>query len=108
MELRKYERYPSENLFDFIAFDEHDNTRQYAMGKTLDICVDGLRMETNTPIRKNVRLQLTLELGDHLIDIEGVTVHSGKKEQKFITGLSFLKVARQDRRILEYYIDRLQ
>ncbi len=109
MELRKYERYESRNLVDYAILDEGGKEQSRALARTLDLSIDGLRLETREPLQGDTRLRFTLGLKNHLIQAEGVTVYCRSEERyRHISGLSFQKVEKSDRRKLESYLEQLQ
>ncbi len=107
MELRKFARYPSENLIDYTPLDHKGNMQPWELSKTLDISLDGLQIETRSPLKNNTLLHMIMSLNDHLIHIEGVTIYCNRKERKYVAGLSFQKIPSPERRKLQSYLEEL-
>jgi len=104
-EHRRYIRYDALHLLDYLVMDSDGTTGQYAMGRTLDVSIDGIQLETIDEIDRDTLLQITIGLEDDLVDIEGRTVHSSPLSGRHVAGVSFLKVSKEGRRILTRYID---
>lgn len=73
------------------------------MGRTLDLCLDGLRLETTHPMHTDTKIQMTVGLDGHLIDVEGKTTHTSPQENRYISGVSFSRVSKNGRKILTKY-----
>lgn len=106
-EKRKYVRYDSQHLLDYIILDTNGNPGRYSMGRTLDVCLDGLKLETAQPLHTDTRIRLTVGVDDDLIDVEGRTTHTSPQSDRFISGVSFSKVSKNGRKVLSKYLERL-
>ncbi len=104
-EQRKFIRHDALHLLDYIIIDEQGNTGQYSMGRTIDVSVDGIKLETVYPIEANTRLLITLGIEDDLVDLEGKTTHAQPSDDRFVSGVTFLKVNPNGRRVLSKYVD---
>lgn len=104
-EKRRFIRYDSLHLLDYIILDEEGQSGQYSMGRTIDVSADGIKLETNYPLQENTRLLLTIGLEEDLVDLEGITMHASSQHGRYIAGVNFLKVTKDGRRILNRYIE---
>lgn len=104
-EKRKYIRHDALHLLDYTVIDGDGNPGAYSMGRTLDVCLDGLRLETTTPLHTDTRIRLTVGFEDQLIDVEGRTTHtSPQSDDRFISGVSFSRVSKNGRKLLIKYL----
>jgi len=104
-EKRRFIRYDSLHLLDYITLDEEGQSGQYSMGRTIDVSVDGIKLETSYPLKENTRLLLTIGLEEDLVDIEGITTHASSHNGRFFSGVNFVKVTKDGRRIVNRYIE---
>lgn len=104
-EQRRFIRYDSLHLLDYLVLDEEGRTGQYSMGRTIDVSVDGLKLETVYPLKPETRLLITVGLEDDLIDLEGRTTHVAPCDGRFVSGITFLKISKEGRRIFTKYTE---
>ena len=104
-EQRKFIRYDSLHLLDYLVLDEEGRTGQYSMGRTIDVSIDGIKLETIYPLQPNTRLLITVGLEDDLIDLEGRTTHAAPCDGRFVSGVTFLKITKEGRRIFAKYTE---
>ncbi|MGB3209641.1 MAG: PilZ domain-containing protein [Desulforhopalus sp.] len=104
-EQRKFIRYDSLHLLDYIILDEEGNPGTYSMGRTIDVSIDGLKLETANPLQSDTRLLITVGIEDDLIDLEGRTTHALPHDGRYISGVTFLKINKEGRRVLTKYVD---
>lgn len=104
-EQRKFIRHDALHLLDYIVMDENGSTGQYSMGRTIDVSIDGVKLETVHPIEANTRLLITLGIEDDLVDLEGQTTHAEPTNDRFVSGVTFLKINQNGRRVLSKYVD---
>jgi PilZ domain len=107
-EKRKFIRYDSLHLLDYQVLDEEGNPGAYSMGRTIDVSIDGLKLETTIPFKADTRLLITVGLEDDLIDLEGRTTHSHPDNGRYISGINFLKITKDGRRIFAKYVAAFQ
>ena len=55
-EQRKFIRYDSLHLLDYQVLDEDGNPGIYSMGRTIDVSIDGLKLETTTEFKVDTHL----------------------------------------------------
>lgn len=107
-EKRQYKRLDSLHLLDYQTIDISGNEGEYAMGRTLDLSVNGIRLETDRKIPEDTPLIITLAVEDELVDIQGTPVHSLSAESWHLSGIEFKTISREGRSILARYIEALQ
>lgn len=105
LEKRKFIRYDALHLLDYIVIDDEGNPGTYSMGRTIDVSIDGLKLETSQPLKLDSRLLITVGIEDDLIDLEGRITHAAAHEDRFISGVTFVKIGKDGERILSKYID---
>lgn len=101
---RRFIRYEALHLLDYIEMDEAGNHGTYSMGRTIDVSIDGLKLETAYPLRPNIRLLITIGIEEDLVDLEGRTTHATPRDGRYVTGITFLKITKEGRRILALYV----
>lgn len=104
-EKRRFIRYDSLHLLDYQIIDDQGQAGQYSMGRTIDVSVDGIKLETVYPLQENTHLLLTIGLEDDLIDLEGVTTHASPHDGRYVSGVNFIKITKDGRRIVNRYIE---
>jgi hypothetical protein len=107
-EQRKFIRYDSLHLLDYLILDEEGNPGTYSMGRTIDVSLDGIKLETTIPLTTNTRLLITLGIEDDLVDLEGRTTHALPLDGRYISGVTFLKISKNGRRVLAKYVEAFQ
>jgi hypothetical protein len=107
-EQRKFIRYDSLHLLDYLVLDEEGKPGTYSMGRTIDVSLDGLKLETTTRFTPNTRLLITVGIEDDLVDLEGQTTHAHPQDGRYISGITFLKTTKEGRRVLTKYIEAFQ
>ena len=78
-EKRKFLRLDSLHLLDYQIVDENGYECEYSMARTLDVSINGIKMETLQNIPLSSILVITLGIEDTLIDIEGAPPFTQKK-----------------------------
>ena len=107
-EQRKFIRYDALHLLDYTVLSEDDERGEYSMGRTIDVSVDGIKLETNAPLKINTRLLITIGLEDDLVDLEGRVTHSSPHDGRFLSGVVFLKISKNGRRVFTKYVEAFQ
>jgi hypothetical protein len=107
-EKRKFIRLDSLHLLDYLIIDNEGNEGEYSMGRTLDVSINGITMETVKAVSMGVNLVLTLGIEEDLVDISGRPTHTEPHDSRYITGIEFTKVSAENRAILRKYIDEFQ
>jgi hypothetical protein len=107
-EQRKFIRYDALHLLDYTVLDENGDGSDYSMGRTIDVSVDGIKLETTIHIPVNTRLLITVGLEDDLVDLEGKITHEAPHDGRFLSGVVFLKISKNGRRVFSKYVEAFQ
>ncbi|SDO44627.1 PilZ domain-containing protein [Desulforhopalus singaporensis] len=104
-ERRRYVRYDILHLLDYILYDSDGNPGPYSMGRTLDVSLDGIKLETQQLVNSGTIIRITIGLKNDLIEIEGIVTHASKSAGTYAAGVVFSKVSQQARETLKKYIE---
>ena len=105
-ERRRYIRPESLNLLDYIVVDEQGVQGEYSMGRTLNISVGGILMETHVKLQAGQQVMISLGLEDELVDVMGRIVHSkSHHDGMFHNGIEFFHASVEDRRVINKYVE---
>lgn len=104
-EQRKFIRYDSLHLLDYLVLDKEGNPGTYSMGRTIDVSIDGLKLETTTLFEPDTRMLITVGIEDDLVDLEGRTTHASPLDGRYVSGITFLKISKEGRRVFTKYTE---
>ncbi len=104
-EQRNFIRYDALHLLDYIVLDENGDAGEYSMGRTMDVSIDGIKLETSSRLKAGTRLLITVGLEDDLVDLEGRTTHASPHDGRFISGVGFIKISKNGRRVFAKYVE---
>lgn len=104
-EKRKFIRWDSIHLLDYLVIDPDGSEGQYSMGRTLDVSLNGLKMETSYELPDEAEVEITVGLEKELIDLIGRVVHKSIQAGRYISGIEFVKMSTEGRRIFRLYTD---
>jgi len=105
-ERRRYVRPESLNLLDYIVVDEHGVQGEYSMGRTLNISIGGILMETHIQLPAGQQVMITIGLQDELVDVMGRIIHSIRhRDGMYHNGIEFFHASVEDRRIINRYVE---
>lgn len=105
-ERRRYVRPESLNLLDYIVVDEHGVQSDYSMGRTLNISIGGILMETHIQLPAGQQVMITIGLQDELVDVMGRIIHSTyHRDGMYHNGIEFFHASVEDRRIINKYVE---
>ncbi|MBW1634984.1 MAG: PilZ domain-containing protein [Deltaproteobacteria bacterium] len=107
-EQRKFIRYDALHLLDYTVLDENGDGGDYSMGRTIDVSVDGIKLETSIHIPMDSKLLITIGLEDDLVDLKGMVTHESPHNGRFLSGVVFLKVSKNGRRVFAKYVEAFQ
>lgn len=107
-EKRKFIRLDTLHLLDYVIIDKDGNECGYSMARTLDVSINGIKMETVEQIPLDITLVITLGIEDNLIDIAGTPVYSEPSDNRYQSGIEFDKVEAGDRDVLRRYVNEFQ
>ncbi|MBI5816092.1 MAG: PilZ domain-containing protein [Nitrospinae bacterium] len=92
-------RYPRVKHLYLAAYDIYGALGEVAessIGRTLDISMGGMRLETTKPLPLLSKVNITLAAGDEMVEVEGEVVHLNKKGTGRIeTGVEFVNLSHQ-------------
>lgn len=105
-ERRRYIRPESLNLLDYIVVDEQGVQGEYSMGRTLNISIGGILMETHIKLQAGQQVMITVGLEDELIDVMGRICHSTPFDDgMYHNGIEFFHASSEDRRVINKYVE---
>ncbi len=105
-EKRKFIRWDAIHLLDYIVLDPEDGSEGlYSMGRTLDVSLNGIKMETPYELPLEAELEITVGIEEDLVDLIGRVTHSSKKGGRFVSGIEFVKMSAEGRRVFRLYTD---
>lgn len=107
-EKRKFIRLDALHLLDYLLVDASGNQCEYAMGRTLDVSINGIKMETVHEIPLEDSVLITLGIEDNLVDVSGRPIHTCKADNRYVSGIEFNQVNAADRAVLRRYVDEFQ
>jgi c-di-GMP-binding flagellar brake protein YcgR len=106
---RKYERKDSLNLIDYVVLGPEGNPIGRRMGRTLNVSVGGILLETHHPLKQGQRVVVTIALNEDIVEINGHVVYIKPCEDKlFCSGIEFAEIDEEGERIVKNYIEALK
>jgi len=100
---RRFIRHDSLFLLDYIVMDQEGNRGVYSMGRTLDVCVDGIKLEVLNRLDVGTLLIITLGFENELIELVGEVTHTEYHGGRYVSGVAFYKITKKGRAILAKY-----
>jgi len=92
IERRKHPRVEISNLIAYNCKDDQGNPVKAGSGKAINISLGGILMETGDPLEWEDILQLTVDVQDRWVGIQGKVVYCHADEfEKYRTGIQFLE-----------------
>ena len=104
-EKRKFIRWDSIHLLDYIVLDQDGSEGRYSMGRTLDVSLNGLKLETAYEIPLEAELEITVGIEEDLVDLVGRVTHKSQKGGRHVSGIEFVKMSAEGRRVFRLYTD---
>ncbi len=104
-EKRKFIRWDAIHLLDYIVLDPDGSEGRYSMGRTLDVSLNGLKLETSYEIPLDVALEITVGIEEDLVDLVGRITHKSESGGRFVSGIEFVKMSAEGRRVFRLYTD---
>ncbi len=90
---RDYQRYNSLNLLSFAVYDTSNTLIRQGMGRTLNVSLSGILIETHVSIDTRYQVALAIGFREKLLDIKGGPIYCRKgKNNMYETGISFIGV----------------
>jgi c-di-GMP-binding flagellar brake protein YcgR len=106
---RKYERKDSLNLIDYVLLGPEGNPISRRMGRTLNVSVGGILLETHHPLKQGQRVVITIALNEDIVEINGRVVYIKPCEDKlFCSGIEFAEIDEEGERVVKNYIEALK
>lgn len=103
---RNHSRINALNLISYNCIDETGQTVGQGMGRTLNVSEDGILLETHVLIDPKYTVALAIGLEDDMINIKGKVVYSKPgEEERFKSGIEFIKTTESALEILKRYIE---
>ena len=76
------------------------------MGRTLNISIGGILMETHIQLQAGQQVMITVGLEDELVDVMGRIVHSTLfNDGMYHNGIEFFHASSEDRRVINKYVE---
>ena len=104
-EKRKFIRWDAIHLLDYIVIDPDGSGGRYSMGRTLDVSLNGIKLETVYEIPLEAKLEITVGIEEDLVDLVGRVTHTTVKGGRYVSGIEFVKMSAEGRRVFRLYTD---
>ncbi|MEW5736829.1 MAG: PilZ domain-containing protein, partial [Thermodesulfobacteriota bacterium] len=105
LERRRHTRIDSINLLNFSCFDDQDRLVEQGMGRTLNVSVSGILLETTAKLDLNGVVYVTIAFDEDLFSVKGKVVRQKETgENIYEMGIEFLDLDEGQRRYLLEYI----
>ncbi len=91
-EKKKHPRVKTENLVSYVCIDDRGNERGARIGRTIDVSLGGILIETNKPIETKDILLTTISIDDEIMNMKGKVVYYRVEDSgMFRTGIQFFE-----------------
>jgi methylthioribose-1-phosphate isomerase len=104
-EKRKFDRWDSLHLLNYIVLNEDGTRGHYSMARTLDVSLNGIRMETVELLSSEAMIEVTLGVEEDLIDLVGRVTFCKPEGERFVSGVEFIKMSAEGRKAFRRYAD---
>ncbi len=104
-EKRKFIRWDAIHLLDYVVIDPDGSEGRYSMGRTLDVSLNGLKLETSYELPPDAQVQITVGLEEDLIDLIGRITYQARRGGRYVSGIEFVKMSAEGRRIFRLYTE---
>ena len=104
-EKRKFTRLDSVHLLGYLIVDQAGVSGRYAMGRTLDVSLNGLKLETVHPLKPSDNLEITVGVEEDLVDLLARITHTKPTGNRFVSGIEFIKMPSEGRRVFRRYTE---
>jgi len=104
-EKRKFIRWDAIHLLDYVIIEPDGSKGRYSMGRTLDVSLNGIKLETSYEIALEAQLEITVGIEEDLVDLVGRVTHKSEKGGRYISGIEFVKMSAEGRRVFRLYTD---
>lgn len=104
-EKRKFIRWDAIHLLDYIILNDDGSEGLYSMGRTLDVSLNGLKLETSFELPMDSELKITIGIEEDLIDLVARVTNSSLRGGRYTSGVEFVKMSAEGRRIFRLYTE---
>jgi len=104
-EKRKFIRWDAIHLLDYVVINPDGSKGRYSMGRTLDVSLNGLKLETAYKLPPEAEVEITVGIEEDLIDLVGRIIHQTKRGGRFVSGIEFVKMSAEGRRVFRLYTE---
>jgi hypothetical protein len=88
-----------------MRFDEEGRPCDQRPSKSLNLCTEGVSLESSFPVDPGEMLRITMALGDTLVTFKGKVIHVNRSDdQSYRFGISVRDIGKADRIALTRYI----
>jgi hypothetical protein len=106
---RRYHRFDSTNLLNYVCLNEASEPFTQGMGRTLNVSELGILLETHTPIDPKTLVSLAIGIGEDLVEITGEVVYLKKSgKDLYEAGINFSAFNETERKILKKFISAFE
>ena len=77
----------------------------YSMGRTLDVSIDGIKLEIKDRLEPGTLLLVTVGLEDNLVELLGEIIHTASTAGRFVSGVEFKEMTKEGRAIFARYTE---
>jgi PilZ domain len=101
-EKRRFDRIPAQHMVCFAQLQGGmPKEPMSGLGRTLDVCAGGARLETDRTLSVGEHLQLEIAVGSQIVHVDATVVHVATSASEMVAaGLSFDRVPPPDRATL--------
>jgi hypothetical protein len=101
-EKRRFDRIPAQHMVCFAQLQRGmPKEPMSGLGRTLDVCAGGARLETDRLLEVGEHLQLEIAVGSQIVHVDATVVHVAASASEMVAaGLSFDRVPPPDRATL--------
>lgn len=104
-EKRRFIRYDALHLLDYTEMNADGSRGIYSMGRTLDVSIDGIKLEVKDRLEPGTLLLVTVGLEDHLVELLGEIIHTTPTAGRFVSGVAFKQMTKEGRAIFTRYTE---
>ena len=104
-EKRRFIRYDALHLLDYTVMNADGSQGIYSMGRTLDVSIDGIKLEIKDRLEPGTLLLVTVGLEDHLVELRGEIIHTTPTAGRFVSGVAFRQMTKEGRAIFARYTE---
>ena len=104
---RRRDRRKSRRIRDPILIFLYRDRLGNREARPLDLSLEGIGIETPTPLNINESLQVAIIIGECQINASGTVVYTKREESgRFRSGIRFEKISERNRGIIKLYLEK--